>query len=209
MEITWYGLSCFRLTERQHASVVTDPFGSKTGLTLPKLKADVVTQSHDSAGHNNISGIQGVQHALTGPGEYEIGGVFITGIAARAAQTDQRNVLFLFDFNGITVAHTGDITKVPTQSQIEAMGTVNVLLLPVGGGNSLNAVQAAELVSMVEPNIVIPMHYATEGLKLDLEGPERFLKEIGSDELEPLASLRISSGSLPEETQTVLLAPKL
>ena len=207
MDITWYGLSCFRLSERNHASVVTDPFNAKIGLTLPKMKAEVVTQSHIAPGHDNAEGVQGVAHTLTGPGEYEIGNVFISGIATRSAAAE-RNIMFRFDFNGVAVAHPGDLTKVPTQSQIEALGSVNVLLLPIGGGNSLNAVQAAELVSMIEPSIVIPMHYATDGLKLDLDGPERFLQEVGAEEVEPLASLRVASGSLAEETQIVLLTPK-
>ena len=207
MDITWYGLSCFRLSERNFASIVTDPFDKSIGLALPKLKAEVTTQSHDAPGHSNAAGVQGVDHTLDGPGEYEIGNVFITGIATRRA-SNQRNVMFRFDFNGVVVAHPGDLAKVPTQAQIEALGTINVLLLPVGGGNSLNAVDAAELVSMIEPNIVVPMHYATDGLKLDLDGPERFLKEVGAEEIEPMASLRITSSSLSEETQIVVLTPK-
>ncbi len=208
MEITWYGLSCFRITERNHATVVIDPYHPKVGLTLPKLKADVVTQSHDIDGHNNIEGVQGYKHALTGPGEYEIGNVFITGLTSPSAENHQRNLIFIFDFNGITVAHLGDISKVPAQSKIEAMGEVNVLLLPVGGGQSLDAVAAAEIVSLIEPNYVIPMHYATDGLNLELENMERFLKEIGAIELEPLDSLKLSSAGADEETQIILLNPK-
>ena len=89
------------------------------------------------------------------------------------------------------------------------MGEVNVLLLPVGNGQSLDAVEAAELVSLIEPNIVIPMHYAIDGLKLDLEEVDRFLKEVGATEQEPQASLRLSSAGGSEETQVVLLTPKL
>ncbi len=207
MEITWYGLSCFRITERNHATVVTDPFAASIGLAAPKLKADIVTQSHDAAGHNNLEAVSGYKHALTGPGEYEIGNVFVNGIASRSAES-LRNIFFLFDFDGLTVGHPGDLSKLPTQSQVEAMGEVNVLLLPVGAGTSLNGVQAAEMVSLIEPNIVIPMHYKTDGLKLDLEEVDRFLQEVGSTELEPLASLKVSNSSLPEETQTVLLTPK-
>ena len=101
------------------------------------------------------------------------------------------------------------MTKLPSQSQVEALGEVNILLLPVGGGNSLGAGQAAELVSLIEPNIVIPMHFKTEGLKLELEGVERFLQEIGISDIAPLPSLRVTNGSLPEETQIVLLTPRV
>jgi L-ascorbate metabolism protein UlaG (beta-lactamase superfamily) len=209
MELTWYGLSCFRMSERGQAAVVTDPYESHLGLPPLKLRADVVTVSHNAPGHNHTQAVAGWRHALTGPGEYEIGGVFITGIATGQEARTTRNVLYLFDFNGLTVAHLGDMDKVPSQTQIEALEQVNVLLVPVGGGNSLNAAQAAELVSMLEPNIVVPMHYKMDGLDLPLDSVERFLKEMGVTESNTEASLKVTASSLPEETQVALLAPKL
>lgn len=209
MELTWYGMSCFRISERKQATIVTDPYDGGLGLPPLKLRADVVTVSHDANGHNNVKGVQGWQYDLTGPGEYEIGGVFITGIAAADDARQTPNVIYLFDYEGITVAHLGDMQKVPSQTQIEALELVNILLVPVGGGNSLNAAQASELVSMLEPNIVIPMHYHIPKLKVKLEGVDRFLKEMGVTDPKEESSLRISSTNLPEETETVLLTPKL
>jgi len=209
MELTWYGLSCFRITERGYASLVTDPYRSGLGLPAIKLRGDVVTISHDAKGHNNVKAVSGRSHALTGPGEYEIGGVFITGIATVYEARTTENILFMFDYDGLTVAHLGDMSKVPTQTQIEALEQVSVLLVPVGGGNSLNAAQAAELVSMLEPKIVIPMHYQIPKLKLELKEVDRFLKEMGGVGPDYLPSLKISSSRLPEETQVVLLKPKL
>lgn len=209
MEITWYGLSCFRLTERKHANVVTDPYDSSLGLPQLKLKADVITVSHDAKGHNQTDGVSGYQHVLRGPGEYEIGNVFITAIATPGEDKSAPNIIYLFDYDGLTVAHLGDMQKVPSQTQIEALEEVGVLLLPVGGGNSLNAAQASELVSMLEPNIVIPMHYKLPGLSLDLDGVERFLKEMGVTEPKEESVLKVSATSLPEETEIVLLTPKL
>jgi L-ascorbate metabolism protein UlaG (beta-lactamase superfamily) len=208
MEITWYGLSCFRLTDRGQASIITDPYNGNVGLPPLKTRGDVVTISHNAAGHNHEAAVSGRQHTLTGPGEYEIGGVFITGIATVLESRTNHNVLFLFDFNGITIAHLGDMAEVPTQTQIEALEQVNVLLVPAGGGNSLNASQAAELVSMLEPNIVVPMHYKIPGLRLPLDGVERFLKEMGITQPAEDSSLKVTAGSLPEETQVVVLAPK-
>jgi L-ascorbate metabolism protein UlaG (beta-lactamase superfamily) len=209
MELTWYGLSCFRISERKQATVVTDPYDGALGLPPLKLRADVVTVSHDANGHNYVKGIQGWQYDLTGPGEYEIGGVFITGIATADDARATANVIYLFDYEGLTIAHLGDMQKVPSQTQIEALELVNILLVPVGGGNSLNAAQASELVSMLEPNIVIPMHYHIPKLKLKLEGVDRFLKEMGVTDPKEESSLRISSTNLPEETETVLLTPRL
>ena len=208
MEIVWYGLSCFRITERKHASVVIDPYNAKLGLSPLKLKADIVTISHNANGNNYGKAVTGVQHTLDGPGEYEIGNVFITGIVTPADAKTTQNVIFMFDFNGLTVAHLGDIRKVPSQTQIEALEEVDILLLPVGGGNSLNAAQASELVSMLEPKIVIPMHYQLPGIKVELDGVDRFLKEMGVTEPKEGPSLKITSKSFKEETEIVLLTPK-
>lgn len=209
MDITWYGQSCFRLSGRGMASIVTDPYSGNMGLPALKVRGDVVTISHDAAGHNNLAAVAGVSHSLDGPGEYEIGGVFITGIATNESVNRIENVLFLFDYGNVTIAHLGDMSKVPTQTKIEALEQVDVLLVPVGDGNSLNAAQAAELVSMLEPKIVIPMHYAIPGLALELEDVERFLKEMGVTRPEEETSLRISTSDLSEETRVVLLTPKI
>lgn len=209
MDLTWYGLSCFRITERGQATIVTDPFGSNLGLSLPKLKADIVTSSHDSSGHNNVNGVTGYQNVLDSPGEYEIGGVFVVGSASpRESRENVRNTMFTLDFNGVTVAHLGDINALLTQSQIDSLGEVNILLLPVGGGQTLSASKAAELVSMIEPNIVIPMHYAQENLSLELDDVDRFLKEMGVTGVTEETSLRVSASTLPQETQVVVLVPK-
>ena len=208
MKLTWYGLSCFRITQRKYATVVTDPYHESMGLGKLSLGADVVTVSHEAKGHSNVDAVSEYEHLLTGPGEYEIGSVFITSTASDK-KTNGRNILFLFDYGGITVAHLGDMRKVPSQSQIEALEEVNVLLVPVGGGQSLNAAQAAELVSMLEPNIVIPMHYNLPNLNVELDDVDRFLNEMGVTELEPEDTLKVYSTRLPDETEVVLLSPKL
>ena len=201
MEINWFGLNCFRITERGQATIITDPHNAKIGPALPKIKGDIVTTSNGDA-----EAVSGSSHTIDGPGEYEIDGIFIWGTATH--KDDNRNVHFSFDYDGLTVAHLGRIAKVPTQTQVEALGEVNVLLLPVGGGDSLTAVQAAEVVSMIEPNYVVPMYYKTKGVKADLEGVDRFLKEMGVTEYEAQDSLKLSQSGLPEETQTVVLNPK-
>ena len=210
MEITWYGHSCFRLTERGMATVVCDPFDSETvGYDPLKLRADIVTSSHDAPGHNNLSVVKGYTHAITGPGEFEIGSVFITGVQmdglGKKAEEKPRNTLFVFDYMGITVAHLGDMRSVPPQNEIENLGTVHIVLVPVGGGSGLNAAKAAEIVSLLEPAIVIPMHYATPATKVPLDRLDKFLKEMGMHEVEKLSSLKITRTALPEETKLVVL----
>ena len=214
MEITWYGHSCFRLTERGLATVVTDPYDSKqVGYEPLKLKADVVTISHNTAGHNYLPAVKGESHLIDGPGEFEIGGVFITGIYSNGHTKknvdEPRNTLFLFDYNGITVLHLGDLNRVPTQTEVEDFGPIHVALVPVGAGGGLNAIKATEVISLLEPNIVIPMHYATQAsakTTLPMDPLAKFLKEMGLTHVDTVPSLKIqTANSLPEETKVVVL----
>lgn len=210
MEITWYGLSCFRLTERGLATVVTDPYDHRVvGYEALKCKADVVTISHDAPGHNFESGIKGKSHVIRTPGEYEIGGVFITGVQTNSSTkqdpNEPRNTLYVFDFDGVTVAHLGDLRRVPSQSEIEALDNVNVALVPVGGGGGLTPSKAVEVISLLEPGIVIPMHYHVPGSTLKLAPVSKFLKEMGLADIEPQPSLKVTKASVPEETKVVVL----
>lgn len=216
MDITWYGLSCFRL--REGGSVVLcDPYDRSVGLTLPKVRADIVTVSHDRPGHNAIDRVQGDPKVLRGPGEYEVKNIFVTGAttyhrkATRAAS--ERNVIFFFDFGDLTVGHLGDIGELPTQAEIEELniGDVDVLLVPVGGGETLDPTRAVEVIGLFEPKVVIPMHYRQGGLSDDLAGGlepvDKFLKEFGAAAPDAQEMYKASRSSLPEETQVVLLQP--
>jgi L-ascorbate metabolism protein UlaG (beta-lactamase superfamily) len=176
------------------ASIVTDPFDHQTvGYKPLKLKADVVTVSHDAPGHNYLAAVKGAQRVITGPGEYEIGDVFITGVRMSAGANNQGkgspNTLYVFDFEGVTIAHLGDLDRVPNQTEIEALGTVHVALVPIGGGKGLNAPKAAEVVSLLEPGYVIPMHYSTPESQLELAPLQNFLNEMGLGKLEPAPSM--------------------
>lgn len=211
MEIVWYGMSCFRLTERGLASVVTDPYDhNATGLDPIKLKADIVTVSHDAPGHNYAGAVKGKSHVITGPGEFEIGGVFITGVqtngVSKRADDEPRNTLYVFDYEGINVVHLGDLRRVPTQSEVEALGSVQIALVPVGGGGGLTPAKAIEVISLLEPGIVIPMHYSLPGSSVKLSPLSKFLKEMGVANVEPQPSLKIAASSVPDETKVVVLS---
>lgn len=208
MEITWFGHSCFRITERSRITVVTDPFQDAIGIPAPKLKGEVVTISHDVAGHNNIDAVKGTRLVLTGPGEYEISGVFIKGIAMHDAEAGRMNVAYVFNFDNLTVLHLGDLSHVPPQSAIEEIGQVNVLLLPVGGGNGMKAAQAAEVVALVEPYFVVPMHYALPELAFELEPVDKFLKAMGVSNVQETEILKVSASDTPEQPQVVVMIPQ-
>lgn len=210
MEITWYGHSCFRITERSQVTVVTDPYSDAIGLQIPRLKGDIVTVSHDEPGHSNVDAVKGYAHLLSGPGEYEIGGVFIMGVSMPYIQGDaaRQNVAYLFEYDKFTVLHLGDLAHVPDQSTVEAFGEVNALLVPVGGGNSLRAAQAAEVIALIEPHYIVPMHYALPGLKLNLDTVDKFLIEMGVSRAQEADTLKVSGSEMPEQPQVVVLRPQ-
>lgn len=213
MEITWHGHSCFRISERGLATVVTDPYDSDAvGYEPLKLRGDIVTISHNAPGHSNAPAVRGKNHVITGPGEYEIGGVFITGVQtngrSKRGAEESRNTLYVFDYNGVTVAHLGDLRRVPSQTDIEALGEVQIALVPVGGGGGLNAAKAAEMVSLLEPGIVIPMHYSMPASKIKLAPLNKFLKEMGVAAAAPEESLKVSRSTIPSETRVVVLEYK-
>lgn len=215
MELTWYGLGCFRIVERGYPAVLADPFDeAETGVTLPKARVDIVTSSVllDRPEAKRWKGLRKDGHVLAGPGEYEIGGLFITSIAtyrdrAHGAKLGQ-NVVYAMNFNNVVVCHLGALGSPLTQSQAESLGRVNVLLLPVGLPDGLTPSMASEVVSLIEPEIVVPMEYQIPGIKVPREPVTRFLKEMGLTHVSPLPSLKVTAGSLGEETQIVLLEPR-
>jgi L-ascorbate metabolism protein UlaG (beta-lactamase superfamily) len=208
VDINWYGHACFRIREGG-VTVITDPHSEELGYERPRTRADVVTVSHAHAGHSAVKGFRGSPRVLQSPGEYEVSGVFITGVPAfhdvNKGADEGQNVAFLFDFDGLTACHLGDLGHVLAQEQVEALGEVNVLLIPVGGGHTLTGSQAAEVVNVIEPNIVIPMHYKTPATNRDLAPVSRFLRAMGVGKIAPQESLRVRRGTLPEDTQVVLL----
>jgi len=174
---------------------------------LPKLKADLITVSHNAPGHSNVGLVKGAQMIFERPGEYEIGGAFVIGTAMHnlVAEPPKYNVSFLFDYEGLTVVHLGDLDHIPSQSEVEALGNVNVALVPVGGGGALNSAQAAEVIALIEPSIVIPMHYQTEQSTLALDPLDRFLREMGVSHVQNEDTLKLTASTLPETTQIVVL----
>lgn len=205
MEITWYGCACFRIRE-MGVTIITDPFARESGYSMPRIRADVVTLSH-AYEEGRPRGIRGSPRILQTPGEYEIGGAFITGISTSHRARGQ-NTIFLYDFDGLTVCHLGNLGHIPSQSQVELLNGVHILLTPVGGQATITADQTAEVVNLLEPNIVIPMHYDQAGLAHDSISLSRFLKTMGADEASAQETLKTRAGHLPDDTQVVVLAHK-
>ena len=208
MEISWLGHSCFRI-KGSHATVITDPYSPGLGYSLGEPTARIVTVSHQHPGHSYVQGIGGQPKVVDGPGEYEIGGVLIVGIATfhdgEGGRERGKNTVYLMEIDEISVCHLGDLGHVLTPGQVEEIDNVDVLLLPVGGVSTINASVAAQVVRQLEPKAVIPMHYKTPALNWELEPVERFLKEIGAKEVNSQPKLSLTKSSLPASTQVFLL----
>ncbi len=208
MDISWLGHSCFKI-KGSHATVITDPYSPELGYKLGKNTARIVTLSHQHPGHGYAQGIGGQPRVIKGPGEYEISGVLIIGVATfhdeERGKKRGKNTAYLMEIDDVSVCHLGDLGHVLTGEQVEEIDNVDVLLLPVGGVSTINAAKAAEVVRLLEPKVVIPMHYKTPALKKELEPVDKFLKEIGAKELAPLPKLSITKSNLPPSTQVFLL----
>ena len=209
IDITWRGHSCFSI-KGKGATLITDPYDDSIGYTLGSPKANIVTSSHAHPGHGFISGVSGEPKAIHGPGEYEVSRVFITGIAtfhdAEEGRERGKNTVYLIEMEDIRLCHLGDLGHPLSSGQVEEIGAVDVLMVPVGGFSTIDAAAAAEVVRQLQPGIVIPMHYKTTALRMELEPLDRFLKEMGVKAgAEPQPKLSVTRSGLPEETQVAVL----
>ena len=208
MDISWLGHSCF-IIKGSNAVVITDPYSPDLGYTLGKPTARIITVSHQHSGHSSVQGIGGEPRLVTRPGEYEISDVLIIGVATfhdtdRGSERGE-NTVFVIEIDEISVCHLGDLGHALTAEQVEGIGNVDVLLLPVGGVSTINTPAAAGVVRQLEPKAVIPMHYQTPALNRDLEPVENFLKEMGIKEINSQTKLSFTRSSLPISTQVFLL----
>jgi len=208
VDITWLGHSCFRIKGSQ-AAVITDPFPPDLGYSLGKPTANIVTVSHQHPSHSYVQGIGGEPRTIQGPGEYEISGVLIIGVAtfhdAEGGKKRGKNTVYLMEVDGISVCHLGDLGHVLTSEQVEEIGDVDVLLLPVGGVSTIDASMAAEVIRQLEPKAVVPMHYQTPAINRELDSVDKFLKEMGMEPIDPRPKLSVSKSNLPVNTQVFLL----
>ncbi len=202
IEITYLGRNCFRIKGRD-GSVITDPCPPDSGFAMGKQSAEVVTLSrYEEPGYSYTEGVGGNPMTFDAPGEYEIGGILVTGIANKRPD-GTRNVMFIIEIDGIRVGHLGLASNVG----LEDFKGIDVLLLPIGGANGLTPNLAADLMTKIDPRIAIPMNYRVGGETLELEPLESFLKETGSRP-EPLAKVSVSKSSLPQDLTVMVLEPK-
>jgi L-ascorbate metabolism protein UlaG (beta-lactamase superfamily) len=208
MEITWLGHSCF-LIRGKEKTIITDPCHPDLGYRLGEPEADIVTLSHFHPGHSYIEGVADEPKQIKSPGEYEIGGTFITGIPSfhddKKGELRGKNTIYVIEMDGITLCHLGDLGHPLDPHLVEELGDVDILFLPAGEVSTIPVDTAVEIVRQLEPPIVIPMHYKTEVFTGNLSLVDKFLDKMRIRELEAKPKLSITSSSLPTTTQTIVL----
>lgn len=217
MQIIWYGQSFFRILAKKGkeklVNIVIDPFDEKIGLKTPSLEADILLITHHHHNHDNVEAIKGKPFLIDGPGEYEIKEVFIQGIPAFHDNVGGKkrglNTIYTMEVEKIRLCHLGDLGQKELNSeQIEKIGDVDILMIPIGGIYTIFAREASKIISQLEPKIVIPMHYQIPKLKLKLEKLDGFLKIMGVKRPEILKKLSIKKKDLSSDgTKIIILKP--
>lgn len=209
-EITWYGHACFAIRNRD-VTVVMDPVPAASGYDMGRPAANIVTVSHDHQGHSALDNVEPGYRLINGPGEYEIQEVLINGIQtfhdAERGKKLGKNTVYVIELEELVVCHLGDIGHVLTDQQVELISSVDILLVPVGGGPMISAAQAAEVVAQIDPGIVIPMQFRTERGDSEREPVDVFIREMASAGHETLERLQIRKSDIGETTKVVVLEP--
>ena len=216
-KINWAGQSCFQISvsnSRDHsADIVIDPFDEETGLKVPNFSADILLVTHQHHDHNNVKSVKGTPFLIDGPGEYEVKEVFIKGIPAfhddKEGKEKGVNTIYTIEAEGLRFCHLGDLgQKQLTDEQLEKIGNVDILMIPVGGQFTISSQEAQRIVSQIEPRVIIPMHYELPKLKEKLDDVGKFLKAMGKNSIEPQDKFVVKSGTLPKDgVEVVVLQP--
>jgi L-ascorbate metabolism protein UlaG (beta-lactamase superfamily) len=208
LEIVWLGHSCFRIKGKE-TTLITDPLPKNLGYSPTKVAADIVTISHPHPGHSYLEGVSGDPKVVRNPGEYEIGNILINGFTTfhdnEHGNKLGKNIVYLMEIDQVMVCHLGDLGHILTPDQVGELSGVEVLFIPVGGKSTIDGAVAAQTVRLLEPRLVIPMHFKTPTTTRDLEPLDRFLKEMGLKDPEPQAKLSVTKSNLPPNTQVILL----
>ncbi|MEI7553664.1 MBL fold metallo-hydrolase [Candidatus Chlorohelix sp.] len=207
-EITWLGHNCFRLRSRE-ATIVADPYSKRLGYDFGRPRADIVTISRHGDSYGFVEAVKGEPKVILGPGEYEINEVFITGIGSYAdmekGKLRGKNTIYVFELEGMSICHLGTLGHPLTAEHLELMSRIDILMVPIGNQGTITVNQASEIISEIEPHIVIPMHYRVEGLDAELDDISRFSKEMGIQDISPQEKLTVKPSDLPEGTKVIVL----
>jgi len=207
LKISWLGHACFMIKTDSGKVIITDPFDDSVGYPQPRAAADLVTVSHQHFDHNAVKMVLGKPKVIQTAGENILNGLKIIGISCyhddAKGSLRGKNLIFIFEENDLRLCHLGDLGHIPDQKLLGEIGHVDVLFIPVGGLYTIDASEAKEVISLVNPRCVAPMHYKTSYLKLPISPIDNFLKYFPEHIV--IDQLEISPEKLPEKTQVVVL----
>ena len=213
MVITYYGLSCFKI-QSGDTTLAIDPFDKESGLTPPRFQTDVTLITHNHSNHNNFDslagkGDDGQVFKISGPGEYEIHGIQVHGISSfhdtKNGDEKGKNTIYIITWEDLRLVHLGDYGEEKLRDDVhEAIGTPDILFIPIGGKDTIDAESATKLINQIEPRIIVPMHYKISGLKTKIDGVEVFMKEMG-EKSTPEERLTIKKSAVPTDTQKIVV----
>jgi L-ascorbate metabolism protein UlaG (beta-lactamase superfamily) len=220
-DIQYLGHSCFRLRGRD-GIVLCDPYDRSVGAEIGRPTAHIVTVSHQHPDHANVAAVKPMRERLfliEGPGEYEVGGVMIAGVRTfhdklKGAERGSNSV-YVIHLDDVVFCHLGDLGHELTTHQLDEIGNVDVLFIPVGGDETISPAEAVGVISQIEPRIVIPMHYAMSDQRSftsDLASIEKFAHEVGIKEIVAEEKVTITAAKLPaegEQTRFIIMKPSI
>jgi len=215
MKISWYGQSLFHISSRTKKSQVRisiNPFEKEIGLKIPTLRTDILLSSNKE--NHNLNSIKDNYFLIDNPGEYEVKGVFIEGIPTfnfkngkdeEIKKLFDGNTIYTIEVENIKICHLGRFNqKKLKENQLERIGIVDILMIPVGGNNTITAEEAIKIIDQIEPGIIIPMQYAVPGLKTKLNKLDNFLKLSKAEGLKPIEKLIVKKSDIDSEQPKII-----
>ncbi len=213
MQITWNGQSCFTIkskTQKEEESIILiNPFDEKqTGIKLSKSKANLVLIGNKNS-KVDTKKINPEFFLVDKPGEFEVKGIFINGIADNWSKKDKKkNILFFLEVEGVKILNLGEIEHALENGNLDKLPAIDVLMIPVGGGNTINTEKAIDIINKIEPRIIIPMNFKIPGLKEKLDSVQKFAKEMGVNPKEQTERLKIDKRNLPQDNTEIIIMNK-
>ena len=207
MVITCLGHSCFRLHDAD-MTVVTDPYPASIGLRVDNRPAEIITVSNPHPNHNHHDGIDGDPKVFSNPGEYEFNGATARGVMTPLAEgqsRNERNVAFTVEIGGINICHLGDISVPLTTRIVDDLKPVDVVLVPVGGHCTMDMDQVYQTLQDLDAKITIPMHFKTDGINVEVDPIDNFVRRMGLDDVQPQPRLVVTSTNLGTDMRVVVM----
>ena len=207
MEISWLGHSCLRIQSNE-VTLITDPYDESLGLTMGRQSAEIVTISHQHPHHAHYAAIKGNPKVLQGPGEYEIANFYITGMGTDRNDDEGEakiNTVYLIQCEGLTICHLGDLNRVLSSRQIEELSQTDILFVPAGGVCTISTSRVAELAGLIDPKILVPLHYQTGTVKVEIQPLAPFLDDMGAGEPATHPRLSVTASNLPRDLRITVL----